>query len=54
MRISRRFRWAIGLGVLKVLAATVLFVYGKHKAASPPAPVAVSVREKGKPQRVSP
>jgi hypothetical protein len=44
MGISRRFRWVICLGGLKVLAATVLFVYGKHKAAAPPAPAPVSVR----------
>jgi len=44
MSIPRRFRWAIGLGSLKILAATVLFVYSKHKAASPPAPVPVSLR----------
>ena len=46
MSIPRRFRWAIGLGGLKILAATVLFVYGKHKVASPPAPVQVSLRER--------
>jgi hypothetical protein len=38
MRISSRFRWAIGLAGLKVLAATVIFVYSKHKAAGPPGP----------------
>ena len=44
MRISRRFRWAIGFGSLKVLAAAVLFVYGKHKGASPPVTVPAAVR----------
>lgn len=46
MSIPRRFRWAIGLGGLKILAATVLFVYGKHKAAGPPAPAPAPVRER--------
>jgi len=44
MRISRRFRWAIGFGSLKVLAATVLFVYGKHKGASPPVTVPAAMQ----------
>jgi hypothetical protein len=44
--ISRRYRWAIALGGLKILAATVLFVYGKHKVADQPALVAHPVRER--------
>jgi hypothetical protein len=46
MAILRRFRWAIGFGGLKILAATVLFVYGKHKAASPHAAAPMPVRER--------
>jgi hypothetical protein len=46
MAISRRYRLAIGLGGLKILAATVLFVYSKHKVADPPAPVTQPVRER--------
>ena len=46
MGISRRFRWAIGFGGLKILAAAVIFIYGKHKAGGPPAHVMVSVRER--------
>jgi hypothetical protein len=47
MRISRRFRYVIALGCLKLLAATVLFVYGKHKVADRPARVSASVQAPG-------
>jgi hypothetical protein len=45
MLVWRRFRWLLGLGGLKALAVTVLFLYTKHKAAGPPAHAAAPARE---------
>lgn len=46
MRSWRRLRWAIGMGGLKLLAVTIIFVYSKHKAGAPAAPVHASTDER--------